>query len=66
VPDAWTKIRIEVDGARARLYVHDQPQPVLIVNDVKSGPNAKGTIALWIGPGTIGHFRNLTVREASR
>jgi hypothetical protein len=61
VPDEWTKIKIEVRGARARLYVHDQQQPTLIVNDVKSGPNRKGAIALWIGPGTVAHFRNLTV-----
>ena len=49
-------------GDRARLYVHDNEQPTLIVNDVKSGPNAKGGVALWLGPGTIAHFRNLTVR----
>lgn len=62
-PDVWTKIRIEVRGAQARLYVHDQPQPVLIVNDVKTGANAKGAVALWIGPGTIAHFRNLVVTD---
>jgi hypothetical protein len=62
LPDAWTKIRIEVRGAQARLYVHDQPQPVLIVNDLKSGSSAKGAVALWIGPGTVAHFRNLVVR----
>jgi hypothetical protein len=62
VPDTWTKIRIEVRGAQARLYVHDQPQPVLFVNDVKSGASAKGAVALWIGPGTVAHFRNLVVR----
>lgn len=61
VPDTWTKIRIEVRGAQARLYVHGQPQPVLIVNDVKSGPSAAGAVALWIGPGTVAHFRNLVV-----
>jgi hypothetical protein len=61
VPDTWTKIRIEVRGAQAKLYVHDQPQPALIVNDVKSGPSAKGAVALWIGPGTVAHFRNLVV-----
>jgi hypothetical protein len=61
VPDTWTKIRIEVRGAQARLYVHDHPQPVLIVNDVKSGSSAKGAVALWIGPGTVAHFRNLVV-----
>jgi hypothetical protein len=61
LPDTWTKIRIEVRGAQARLYSGDQLQPVLIVNDVKSGPSAKGAVALWIGPGTVGHFRNLVV-----
>lgn len=61
LPDTWTKIRIEVRDARARLYVRDQPQPVLIVNDVKSGALAKGAVALWIGPGTVAHFRNLVV-----
>lgn len=60
-PDTWTKIRIEVQGTQARLYVHDQPQPVLIVNDVKSGANAKGAVALWLEPGTVAHFRNLRV-----
>ena len=63
VPGAWTRIRIEVRGDRARLYVHDQPQPTLIVNDVKSGAQAAGAIALWVGPGTVAHFRNLTVSK---
>jgi len=61
VPGVWTKIKIEVRGDKARLYVHDNPQPVLIVNDVKSGPSARGGVALWIGPGTVAHFRNVVV-----
>ena len=48
-------------GATARLYVHDQAQPTLIVNDVKSGPNGRGAIALWLDISTEAHFRNLTV-----
>jgi hypothetical protein len=61
VPGVWTKIKIQVRGERARLHVHDQEQPTLIVNDVKSGAHGKGAVALWVGPGTIAHFRNLTV-----
>jgi hypothetical protein len=60
-PGVWTKIKIEVRGARARLYVHDQAEPTLIVNDLKTGQQGQGSVALWIGPGTIAHFRNLTV-----
>jgi hypothetical protein len=60
-PGVWTKIEIEVRGNRARLHVHDQEHPTLIVNDVKSGASARGGIALWLGPGTIAHFRSLVV-----
>ena len=64
-PGRWTKVRIEVQGTRARLFVHDHDQPVLIVNDVKSGATAKGAVALWLGPGTVAHVRNLTVRTGA-
>ena len=43
VPGAWTKIRIEVEGSKARLYVHGGEQPVLIVNDLKLGDKARGS-----------------------
>jgi hypothetical protein len=65
VPGEWTRIRIEVAGAQARLFVHGQAQPTLIVNDVKSGARGRGKIALWIDSGTVAHFRNLTVTPAA-
>lgn len=64
VPGVWTRLRIEVRGARARLFVHGQSQPTLIVDDVKSGASGRGAIALWIGPGTVAHFRNLRVSRS--
>ena len=66
VPDVWTRIRIEVRGDTARLFVHGQPQPTLIVHDVKSGAHARGAIALWIGSGTVAHFRDLRVTSLGR
>jgi hypothetical protein len=60
-PGTWTKIRIEVRGDTARLFVHGQAQPTLIVNDVKSGAQARGAIALWIDNGTVAHFRDVRV-----
>jgi hypothetical protein len=61
VPGEWTRIKIEVRGDRARLYVHGSEQPTLLVNDVKTGAQATGGVALWLDTGTIAHFRNLTV-----
>jgi hypothetical protein len=60
---AWTKVKIEVRGEQARLYVHDQPQPTLIINDVKTGAQGTGAVAMWVGPGTIAHFRNVKISK---
>lgn len=59
-PGVWTKYRIEVEGRKARLYVHGAEQPCLIVNDLKLEPR-NGGVALWVGPGTEGYFSNLKV-----
>lgn len=64
VPGVWTKVRIDVRDARARLYVHGQEQPTLIVNDLKMGGQAKGAVALSPGVNSIAHFRNLTITPA--
>jgi hypothetical protein len=61
MPGEWTKLKIEVQGSTARLYVHGNSQPTLIVKDLKHGPDLRGKIGLWIGPGTEAHFANLTV-----
>jgi hypothetical protein len=66
LPNEWTTIRIGVRGNRARLYVHGQEQPTLIVNDLKSGVQRMGKVALWINYGTVAHFRNLTVTPDAR
>jgi hypothetical protein len=62
MPGEWTKVRIEVRGEKARLFVHDGPQPVMVINDLKQGPGP-GLIALWVGPATVAHFTNLRVSK---
>lgn len=59
-PGVWTKYRIDVEGRKARLYVHGAEQPSLIVNDLKLDPR-EGGVALWVGPGTEGYFSNLKI-----
>jgi hypothetical protein len=60
VPGQWTKLKIDVKGETARLYVNGAEQPTLIVNDLKQ-PSSNGGIALWVGPGTIAHFAGLKI-----
>ena len=57
---AWTHVKIEVSGVRARLFVNGAAQPALIVNDIKRGVTS-GAVGLWIGSGTEAYFRNLRI-----
>lgn len=59
---AWTKMRVEVSGATARLYVNGAPQPCLIVNDLKHGARA-GSIGLWAHVETDAYFGPVTVQR---
>jgi hypothetical protein len=60
-PATWTRLRIELSGSRARLFVNDVTQPTLIVNDLKRGANVGGTVGLYVDNGTDGHFCNLRI-----
>jgi hypothetical protein len=63
VSGEWTKVRIEVKDNRAKLFVHGNPQPTLLVNDLKLGADHRGAVGLWIGPGTEAHFSNLRITK---
>jgi hypothetical protein len=62
VPGEWTRLKIEVRGDKALLFVGGAPQPVLVVNDLKLG-QSQGRIALWVGPGTVAHFADLRISK---
>lgn len=59
-PGEWTKVRIVVKGTDASLFVGAATQPCLLVHDLKLGEST-GAVALWIGPGTEGYFRDLKI-----
>lgn len=58
----WTDFRIEVEGETARLFVHGSDQPTLVITDLKRG-DSEGGIGLWVGPGTIAHFADVTIER---
>jgi hypothetical protein len=59
-PGVWTHMRIDVSGTTARLFVHNNPQPTLVVSDLKHGLS-EGGVALWIGAGSEAFFSNLRI-----
>lgn len=64
-PGDWIHVHIEVDGGSAKLFVNHATTPTLVVSDLKQ-PVTPGALALWIGPGTIAHFANLTYTSAPK
>jgi hypothetical protein len=64
VPNEWTRMKIDVQGTRAHLYIHEQQQPTLVVTDLKTGAQGRGGVGLWVGSGTVAHFRNLSVQPS--
>jgi hypothetical protein len=62
LPDHWTHMRIDVRGSEAKLFVDGAAQPCLVVSDLKLGAEARGGLAIWVGPGTNGYVRNVKVR----
>jgi hypothetical protein len=63
VAGEWTRLRIQVEGSKARLFVGRANQPSLVVNDLKNAADGGGGVALWIGTGTEGYFRNVRVQH---
>jgi hypothetical protein len=57
---AWTRLRIEVEGTRAKLFVDGAAHPALIVNDLKLG-RSRGRIALWARISSDAYFSRLRV-----
>lgn len=60
---AWTRMKIEVAGTKAKLYVNGTEQPCLIVNDLKLG-DVRGQVGLWAFISTDAYFASLSVTKA--
>ena len=59
----WITLRIEVKGEQAKLFIDNNQQPSLLVNDLKHGANASGAIAFWVETGTEGFFADLKIKK---
>ncbi|ULQ50943.1 hypothetical protein [Flavihumibacter fluvii] len=59
--DSWITMRIEVRDTQAKLFLNNNSQPALIVNDLKHGAALSGAIGLWVDIGTEGYFADLKI-----
>lgn len=59
----WITIRIEVKKTQAKLFLDNNKQPSLVVNDLKHGADLSGAVGLWVDIGTIGYFKDLKITK---
>ncbi len=59
----WMHLRLEVNGAQAKLYVQDMKEPSLVMTDLKS-ESQKGSIALAVLTGAT-YFSNFEIKETT-
>jgi hypothetical protein len=61
--DEWIKVKIEVQGRQAKLYVNGSENPSLVVDGLK-GDDLQGVVALWSYTGQEAYFSNLRISNA--
>lgn len=59
----WIKLKIIVKDSHAELFINDNIQPSIIVNDLKHGASYSGAIGLWVDIGTEGFFSDLKIEN---
>ena len=63
--DEWVKVKIDVRGRKARLYVNGSEKPSLVVDGLK-GEDLQGPVALWGYTGEEAYFSNLRISKIGR
>ena len=61
--NSWIRMKIEVEGRQAKLYVNSAPRPVLVVDGLK-GEDLKGGVGLWPSGGQENYFSNVRITHA--
>ena len=56
-------MKVVADGEKARLYIHGSDHSTLVVNDLKSGAEESGAVALWFEGSTVARYANLKITE---
>ena len=62
--ETWTKVRIEVSGRSAKLYLNGSAKPSLVVDGMK-GEDLHGAIGLWSFTDEEAYFSNVRITPAT-
>ncbi|MGX7201330.1 hypothetical protein BCR22_02170 [Enterococcus plantarum] len=59
--DEWISLKAVIKEAKAAFYVNDSEEPVLVVDKMKHGAEAKGAIGFFVDIGTEAFFKDLKI-----
>lgn len=62
--ETWMKVRIEVKGRSAKLYLNGSENPSLVVDGLK-GEDLRGGVALWGYQGEEAYFSNVRITNST-
>lgn len=62
--DTWTKVRIDVKGRGAKIYLNGSEQPSVVVDGLK-GEDLRGGVALWGYQGEEAYFSNMSITNSA-
>jgi hypothetical protein len=62
--ETWTKVRIEVAGRSAKIYLNGSPRATLVVDGLK-GEDLHGAVGLWGYTNEEAHFVNVRITPAA-
>ena len=57
----WIRLKAVVHGAKAEFYLNEEPEPVLVVHDLKHGKDAYGSVGFFSEIGTEAFFKDLEI-----
>ena len=60
--DEWFHVRVVVERPKVSVFVNGASAPCLVVQELSD--RARGSLGLWVGEGSGGHFANLRVTPA--
>ena len=63
-PETWTRVKIDVKGRSARLYIDGSEQPSLVVDGLK-GEDLRGGVALWGYQREEAYFSHLRITNST-
>lgn len=64
MPESWVKLRLVVEGKKISAFVNGADKPALKVELLNQ--RHEGKLGLWVGNGSDGWFRNLTITPAAK